>query len=291
MFDTYRLSGRFSLSHLLALPPLAAAVGGAAGLYQWALHICQWPWLNAILAGGFCGAMAWMCGAVVGLLKCRNGALAYGVAAVLASIALGAGHLVEYLLQSLTLNRSLGFEEYLDVRLRLGWGAPLPNGLAPLAVKGPGVWAVWVLEAFLVVIGSAAGAAARLRRPFCEECERWTLCPGGLMDVLLEREPFERVVNADWAAELVRRILDLQAFASHRAVVPAGSIITRLESCPTCETSNYVTVTVVKLAGNRREVSTRHNRVRVSREDARGLRERLAAAKHLRHDQPKRLGE
>ncbi len=276
MLATYAPSQKFTLGFLPVLPALAAVTAGLAAVYQGIVHYCPIIKINAILCALFGMGVGWLTISVLRLAKCRNTGLAIGMAAVMALVSLGVGHYVEYAINTQGVQGSVSFGDYIEARVQAGWsiGSRSANSRSP-DISGWGVYAVWGVEA-VIVLGCAVYAAVEgVKKPFCEACERWVAKPVqfGLGD--FEPAVVERLRSAENSADLVGELAGIKVVPLAEAIAASGGDALRVEvfPCPACDQTNYLTVSLKTVRDKKVEIKAIHDRVQISGDEARALKE------------------
>jgi hypothetical protein len=248
----YKHSGHFSVIGLL----VGAAIGSAAALllgffYAHGLVLIsdeRMAMLATVAFGGLLGVAAGY-GFVWG--KVRNQPVAAAVTCTISAFALYVSWAVWV---SLTLeSQNIGTISWMKLVERPGmlWGlicAINQDGTWSLGsdpvTKGTALWAVWLVEA-AIVIGCSLGIQIAILglHAFCERCERW--CSRGAKIVLALPQSLTQL-------KLELEANDLRSLESLGLASPGGDhLLAELDSCPQCRQLDTLSLTLTTIRKNR----------------------------------------
>ena len=248
----YKHSGHFSVIGLL----VGAAIGSAAALllgffYAHGLVLIsdeRMALLATVAFGGLLGVAAGY-GFVWG--KVRNQPVAAAVTCTISAFALYVSWAVWV---SLTLeSQNIGTISWMKLVERPGmlWGlicAINQDGTWSLGsdpvTKGTALWAVWLVEA-AIVIGCSLGIQIAILglHAFCEGCERW--CSRGAKIVLALPQSLTQL-------KLELEANDLRSLESLGPASPGGDhLLAELDSCPQCRQLDTLSLTLTTIRKNR----------------------------------------
>jgi hypothetical protein len=248
----YKHSGHFSVIGLL----VGAAIGSAAALllgffYAHGLVLIsdeRMALLATVAFGGLLGVAAGY-GFVWG--KVRNQPVAAAVTCTISAFALYVSWAVWV---SLTLeSQNIGTISWMKLVERPGmlWGlicAINQDGTWNLGsdavTKGTALWAVWLVEA-AIVIGCSLGIQIAILglHAFCERCERW--CSRGAKIVLALPQSLTQL-------KLELEANDLRSLESLGLASPGGDhLLAELDSCPQCRQLDTLSLTLTTIRKNR----------------------------------------
>jgi hypothetical protein len=248
----YKHSGHFSVIGLL----IGAAIGSAAALllgffYAHGLVLIsdeRMAVLATVAFGGLLGVAAGY-GFVWG--KVRNQPVAAAVTSTISAFALYVSWAVWV---SLTLeSQHIGTISWMKLVERPGmlWGlicAINQDGTWGLGsdpvTKGTALWAVWLVEA-AIVIGCSLGIQIAILglHAFCERCERW--CSRGAKIVLALPQSLTQL-------KLELEANDLRSLEGLGPATPGGDhLLAELDSCPQCRQLDTLSLTLTTIRKNR----------------------------------------
>jgi hypothetical protein len=248
----YKHSGHFSVIGLL----VGAAIGSAAALllgffYAHGLVLIsdeRMAMLATVAFGALLGVAAGY-GFVWG--KVRNQPVAAAVTSTVSAFALYVSWAVWV---SLTLeSQPIGTISWMKLVQRPGmlWGlicAINQDGTWSLGsdpvTKGTALWAVWFVEA-VIVIGCSLGIQIAILslHAFCERCERW--CSRGAKIVLALPQSLTQL-------KLELEANDLRSLESLGPANPGGDhLLAELDSCPQCRQLDTLSLTLTTIRKNR----------------------------------------
>jgi hypothetical protein len=242
----YRHSGRFSTG-ALALAAVVATAGVAvlSGIYPYlTLYIPIAGYVSFLITGGYAVGAGLVTGAALRTAKVRNPRVAGAVALAVAAVGL-------YVSWAVWMFAFLSRQELEGVSLAplllqpdVLWGliqgvnAEGAWSIKSITPTGFALWALWAVEALIMVGGTVLLAAGMTDEPFCETCGVWaeehkavaTLGTGGLEGLK------ERLERGDVAA--------LEALGARD---PEAKVYTRLSlhSCEGCDGLHALTVKTV----------------------------------------------
>jgi hypothetical protein len=248
----YKHSGHFSVIGLL----IGAAIGSAAALllgffYAHGLVLIsdeRMAMLATVAFGALLGVAAGY-GFVWG--KVRNQPVAAAVTSTISTFALYVSWAVWV---SLTLeSQHIGTISWMKLVQRPGmlWGlicAINQDGTWSLGsdpvTKGTALWAVWLVEAAIVIGCSLWIQIAILGlHAFCERCERW--CSRGAKIVLALPQSLTQL-------KLELEANDLRSLESLGPATPGGDhLLAELDSCPQCRQLDTLSLTLTTIRKNR----------------------------------------
>lgn len=248
MLERYAPSGQFSPATLLYGLVFALVIAGGAWLYQALVDWIPLIYVSFLATLGFAAVAFVATGAAMTRGNCRNAAVA-----VLLGLAIGAagtagshwfayqrfvGKVADNLKGAKTqaqVREAIPFGRYLGLRAESGWRVGKGKG-APL--RGFFVWAIWGIEALVIVGGAAWGAKGAAANPFCENCLAWA-----------EEEPvLTRRDQDDLALErLAQAARPDELFRLAPAEKPAEFRLDYLlHRCRQCDQSSWLTVKRVR---------------------------------------------
>ncbi len=172
MLTSYAPSGKFSAIVFVYVLPLLATVVGAAYLDALLLYWIPFIYIEVFIVVGFAAAVGWATAYMLKIGKCRNILLGSAVGVLAGATAVAAGHYWTYTMTVASVQRPVGFMEYVDARVATGWsiGRGASGGIP---ISGVFVYIVWLIEAAIVMVGGWIGGMAGAMTPFCESCNIW----------------------------------------------------------------------------------------------------------------------
>lgn len=268
---------------------LVAALVAALGwgwLYQVILSALPFLFLSVIA----CVVSALGTGVVTGLAvrlgRIRPAWAALGFGVGVAAVTIAAGHTTEWMWAGVRAGTDLDPLQYVGLRERTGWDARQDSLAAANlgTITGWAVWLVWGME-FMAFAASAGAFAWRCgRAASCEPCNLWA-------DTALFESAVQRPDDG-----MVRRVAKATRFEDLLPVVtphsPPGAVGTallyRVEGCPECRRTRFVTVAFVKLDRDWLGRPERHERVlqrrvAISDDQVRTLRDGLPHTSEVTH--------
>jgi hypothetical protein len=261
MLDTYRPSGRFDSRALLAIVGVALAAAALAWPYQRLVDWIPFIYLNVLMTLGLGMALAFLLRWALRWGKVRSPSMAWGAAIGVVLVAVAASFYWAYRISVPDVYEGLKeyaasegeepvsyeefqelftFDEWREARVESGWsiGSVGRSGGGGLALTGPFVYAIWLVEAGILVFFAAQAARGAAAVPFCETCDRWSepkaLGPWHHSDAAALREAARK---GDTAALLTPRPHSLSDETATYVV----------HSCPDCREGGFVDVTASRV--------------------------------------------
>ncbi len=166
---------------------LTVAMCLAGWVYQALVGWITFIFVKALITVGFAMLLAAMARLMLGQAKCRNRGVAILNAGLAALIAIGATHYYAYVwgtdeyaasaevqaespgMTGSNVRTSNGPWRYMQGRAEIGW--QIDGDKSP--ITGFAVWAIWVIEAGIILVAVQAGASSLTGNPYCEACDNW----------------------------------------------------------------------------------------------------------------------
>lgn len=108
---------------------------------------------------------------VVRSVRCRNPMLAGAVGALLGFTAWAASFVFAWWWTVRGIQNPVGFFGYLPRRAEVGFSIGRSGGGMP--ITGGFVYALWIVEGLILVIGTMLPMRREAKKPFCESCAKW----------------------------------------------------------------------------------------------------------------------
>ena len=258
--ERYQPSGRFGAPFLPVLLACVALAAGLAWVYQKLIDLIPFIYVNVLLTFGFGLVLAALLAGVLHVGRNRSRMVAWGAALVLALAADAASFWWAYRFDLPDIHEALSdqaksegttlvpeeefaevftFEDWVALRVEAGWsvGRITSSSSSPL-LSGLFVYAIWLIEAGILVWMCVMGARRQADEPFCESCGVWYV-----------PEPFGTWPKVD--TQPLRRAVRDEELAPLLAPVPAaaseddGAFV--LHGCPSCQQNPYLDVALTRL--------------------------------------------
>ncbi|MBI1369598.1 MAG: hypothetical protein GC162_13205 [Planctomycetes bacterium] len=254
MMDTYRPSGRFAASALFIVPPAIIVAVGAAWIYQLLVDWVPLIYLNAVATFGLGVVLGYLAAQIIQRGHCRNMAIGVCIALTLALSALAAGHYFSYVrltdewaadpqtqkeapgVKGADIRREVSLLDFMQQKAEVGWALGSHGRDGGPAISGIGVYAVWCVEAGIVIFFALNLARDQVNTPYCEDCGTW-------VDPNLLTIAFVNPSESD-----VARIRTAKSPGDLTAIRPSGeglagvTVNYSLSGCPTCDKAAYLNV-------------------------------------------------
>lgn len=171
MLMTYKPSGRFSPSVVMLLPLLLAIAIGTAWLYEFLIRLIPLIFLDCLICVGYAGLLTFLTDYALRLAKVRNVPVALVVGLVVGLSGFLAAHYFGYLFDTAPVPGGMSIAEYVKARVQQGF--TIGKRSSKTTLDGWVVYAIWGIEACIIVGGGAIGGLTAAQTAFCERCGLW----------------------------------------------------------------------------------------------------------------------
>jgi len=241
MLPVYKPSGHYSPVTFLFVPAAAVIAAGAAWLYVLLLAWIPFIVLNFMLTLGFAFVLAVITRFALRTGKCRNTKVGALLGLLIGLAGLIAAHYWAYAAAVSVAPGPVAFLDYVQWRASTGWqiggraGSSSSGGGIP--VTGVFFYAIWMIEAAILLIGGWLGGVDGATVPFCEDCGLWADRKSAEFSVPgLSDQSLQRLAGATEIDTLLTPALS--------EVSPSPSeVVYTINSCPGCSSTAFATLT------------------------------------------------
>jgi hypothetical protein len=174
MLPQYKSSGNWGVATVPAVLMAMAVSAALAWVYQVLVDLIPLLVVKGFIAMGFMLALGVVARWGMRVGKCRNAGIAWVSGLLVGGTALAASHVFAYInlhaSAGIPLSAAMPVADYIQLRTDTGW--TFGRGGSGIPIRGALVWAVWVVEAGLLLLGGVFGVSM-VASPFCENCLKW----------------------------------------------------------------------------------------------------------------------
>ena len=170
MLDRYHPSGKCPASFVGVTAGSAVLAGVVGIVYQLALRYIPYIYLDFLATFGAVAALSFTGSYLVRAFKCRNPHIAFMAGAGLGLAAWVTSFLFAWWWTMREMHQYINFLGYLEWRADNGFSIGKGKGVP---ITGFAVYALWMVEGLIFLLGVSLPMRKAARKPYCEGCQAW----------------------------------------------------------------------------------------------------------------------